>query len=147
MTTHARVFYYAQALGVSIDFSRYQAWIARNPTRNAPDVLPSEYLTRRQQASSHSSPPAANPLPWQQSAPKTDLYVDRKAAAAAAAAESTPQAGSNEPSYPMRFAEMIKLLQEGKEVPGIRQIPNTILRDPVSYHMHLSHCCISVCLL
>ncbi|KAJ3477411.1 hypothetical protein NLG97_g8848 [Lecanicillium saksenae] len=30
----------------------------------------------------------------------------------------------------MAFAEMIKLLQEGKEVPGIRQIPNTIIRDP-----------------
>lgn len=27
---------------------------------------------------------------------------------------------------------MIKLIQEGKPIPGIRQIPNTIERDPVS---------------
>lgn len=132
MATHARVFYYAQALGVSIDFSRYKDWLSRNPSRKAPDVLPSEYTARRQQAA--SSPPATDPLPWQQAAPKADLYVDKKAAAAEAASARS-QTGGNEPSYPMQFAEMIKLLQEGKEVPGIRQIPNTILRDPVSGHI------------
>ena len=41
------------------------------------------------------------------------------------------KSSGSEPSYPLAFAEMIKMLQEGKEIPGIRQIPNTVARDPV----------------
>ncbi|CAM1503924.1 Fc.00g015150.m01.CDS01 [Cosmosporella sp. VM-42] len=114
MAIHARVFYYAQRIGVTIDFARYQAWVAGHPDRKAPDVLPEEYIKAQQ--------PAAPVLDWQKAAPKADLYVDRKAAA---------QSGSGDgPDYPMGFAEMLKLLQEGKPVPGIRQIPNTVVRDP-----------------
>ncbi|KAG5747211.1 hypothetical protein H9Q72_007465 [Fusarium xylarioides] len=118
MAIHARIFYYAQRIGVSIDFSAYKAWLASNPDYQPPDVLPEEY---RQQDVANASPLPV--LDWQKAAPKTDLYVDRKAAAA--------QSGSqDQPSYPMAFAEMIKLIQEGKPVPGIRQIPNTVVRDP-----------------
>lgn len=116
MAIHARIFYYAQRIGVQVDFAKYTAWLSNNPNHKAPQVLPEEYLTAK-------SEPL---LPWQQAAPKTDLYVDRKAAAA----EDASRAGG-EPSYPMAFAEMLKLLQEGKPIPGIRQIPNTIARDPV----------------
>lgn len=125
IATHARIFYYAQKIGVTIDFSRYQAWLSQHPDHQLPEVLPNEYLAR-ETASPHPNSVSVTSLPWQQAAPKADLYVDKKVAAAAAA-----QGNGDEPSYPMRFAEMIKLLQEGKEVPGIRQIPNTTLRDPV----------------
>ncbi|KAF4984671.1 hypothetical protein FZEAL_187 [Fusarium zealandicum] len=118
MAIHARVFYYAQRIGVNIDFGAYKEWLANNPDHHPPDVLPDEY--RRRDEANASSPPA---LDWQQAAPKADLYVDRKATAAKSGAE-------DQPNYPMGFAEMIKLLQEGKPVPGIRQIPNTIVRDP-----------------
>ncbi|KPM34929.1 hypothetical protein AK830_g11637 [Neonectria ditissima] len=117
MAIHARVFYYAQRIGVSIDFARYENWLAEHPDRRAPDVLPEEYLVR----SNTSQEPAAPVLDWQQAAPKADLYVDRKAGA---------ESDDDQPNYPMGFAEMLKLLQEGKPVPGIRQIPNTIVRDP-----------------
>ncbi len=116
MAIHARVFYYSQRVGVSIDFAAYQAWLAQHPDHTPPSILPPEYL-----ASSNGAA-AAPVLDWQKAAPKAELYVDRTAAAAAA---------GDQPAYPMAFAEMIKLLQEGKEVPGIRQIPNTIIRDPV----------------
>lgn len=119
MAIHARIFYYAQRIGVSIEFSAYKAWLASNPDYQPPDVLPEEY---RQRDVANASPVPV--LDWQKAAPKTDLYVDRKTAAA--------QSGSqDQPSYPMGFAEMIKLIQEGKPVPGIRQIPNTVVRDPV----------------
>ncbi|KAF4436768.1 hypothetical protein FACUT_6179 [Fusarium acutatum] len=118
MAIHARIFYYAQRIGVSIDFSAYKAWLASNPDYQPPDVLPEEY---RQRDVANASPVPV--LDWQKAAPKTDLYIDRKTAAA----QSGPQ---DQPSYPMGFAEMIKLIQEGKPVPGIRQIPNTVVRDP-----------------
>ncbi|EWG43425.1 hypothetical protein FVEG_04901 [Fusarium verticillioides 7600] len=118
MAIHARIFYYAQRIGVNIDFGAYKAWLASNPDYQPPDVLPEEY---RQRDVADASPVPA--LEWQKAAPKTDLYIDRKAAAA--------QSGSqDQPSYPMGFAEMIQLIQEGKPVPGIRQIPNTVVRDP-----------------
>ena len=120
MAVHARIFYYAQRVGVHIDFSHYAAWLAQHPDHKPPQVLPHEYL---------SSPAAdlSEPLlPWQQAAPRADLFVDRKAAADAAAAS-----GDGQPSYPMGFAQMLALLQQGKEIPGIRQIPDTIARAPV----------------
>ncbi|KAK7417130.1 hypothetical protein QQX98_004733 [Neonectria punicea] len=120
MAIHARVFYYAQRIGVSIDFARYENWLAEHPDRRAPDVLPEEYLVRNNTTQEAPAPV----LDWQQAAPKADLYVDRKAAATAA------ESAGDQPNYPMGFAEMIQLLQEGKPVPGIRQIPNTIVRDP-----------------
>ncbi|KAM0427030.1 hypothetical protein ACHAPT_007928 [Fusarium lateritium] len=120
MAIHARIFYYSQRIGVTIDFTAYKAWLASNPDHGPPDVLPAEY--RRRDGASASPSPS---LDWQKAAPKADLYIDRKAAAAQAGSE-------DQPNYPMGFAEMIKLLKEGKPVPGIRQIPNTIVRDPVS---------------
>ncbi|KAF4344044.1 hypothetical protein FBEOM_2020 [Fusarium beomiforme] len=118
MAIHARIFYYAQRIGVNIEFSAYKEWLSSNPDHQAPDVLPEEYR-QRDEANASSAPV----LDWQKAAPKADLYVDRKAAAA--------QSGSkDQPSYPMGFAEMIKLIQEGKPVPGIRRIPNTVVRDP-----------------
>ncbi|KAL7963573.1 hypothetical protein V8C34DRAFT_265990 [Trichoderma compactum] len=116
IATHARIFYYAQRIGVQIDFSAYHAWLAQNPDRQPPHIIPQEY-----EQPSSSSPSSSSATPWQQAAPKADLYVDRSAQS---------HSGEGEPSYPLGFAEMIKLLQEGKPIPGIRQIPNTIERDP-----------------
>ncbi|KAK2605910.1 hypothetical protein QQS21_003636 [Conoideocrella luteorostrata] len=118
MAIHARIFYYAQRIGVQIDFAYYKNWLAKHTDHLPPQVLPEEYLSSKVEPL----------LPWQQAAPKADLYVDRKAAADAAAPSAT--SGDGQPSYPMGFAEMLKLLQEGKEIPGIRQIPNTVARDP-----------------
>lgn len=144
MAIHARIFYYAQRIGVQIDFARYTAWLARNSDHIPPQVLPDEYLASPPPSSSSSSSPSSKVtgaattateslLPWQEAAPKADLYVDRRAVAEAAAGE---------PSYPVGFAEMLQLLSEGKEIPGIRQIPNTVARDAVSTctNAHLVFC-------
>lgn len=122
MATHARIFYYTQKIGVTIDFSQYTAWLASHPDHQPPNVLPKEYT----QGPTPTQEPA---LDWQKAAPKADLWVDKKAA---------PSAEGDQPSYPIGFAEMIKLLQEGKPVPGVKSIPNTIVRDPVSHSMHTS---------
>ncbi|KFA66623.1 hypothetical protein S40285_03073 [Stachybotrys chlorohalonatus IBT 40285] len=125
MATHARIFYYAQRIGVTIDFARYQSWLEENHDHTIPDVLPDEYLLAAETRDKGKGPELSTPsLPWQDAAPKTALYVDRQAASASAAP------GGGEPNYPMAFAEMLKLLQEGKPIPGIRQIPNTVIRDP-----------------
>ncbi|KAI5466936.1 hypothetical protein BGZ63DRAFT_369939 [Mariannaea sp. PMI_226] len=120
IATHARVFYYNKQIGVSINFMRYQDWLAKRPDYHPPNVLPEEYYRQPETAAPSDG---AQLFEWQQAAPKTELYVDRNAADAQASADDGP-------NYPMGFAEMLKLIQEGKPVPGIRQIPNTIIRDP-----------------
>lgn len=118
MATHARIFYYAQRIGTTIDFSSYSAWLDRHPDHQPPDVLPEEHR-----------PASPTLLPWQQAAPKADLFVDKSSQKTQ---DSATAASEDEPAYPMAFAEMIRLLQEGKPIPGIREIPNTIAREPVS---------------
>ncbi|EHK48986.1 uncharacterized protein TrAtP1_000436 [Trichoderma atroviride] len=121
IATHARIFYYAQRIGVQIDFAAYQTWLSQHPEYPPPHIVPSEY--EQQQSSEPASASSASATAWQQAAPKADLYVDRSA-------QSQASGEGGEPSYPLAFAEMIKLIQEGKPIPGIRQIPNTIERDP-----------------
>lgn len=137
MAIHARIFYYAQRIGVTIDFARYQAWLAQHPHHTAPSILPEEWQRTSQpgdQGSDSSKKESDQPpvLDWQKAAPKADLYVDRRAQAQTQQAQAQAQASTgDEPNYPMGFAEMLKLIQAGKPIPGIRQIPNTIVRDPV----------------
>lgn len=134
MATHARIFYYSQRIGTAIDFAAYQSWLDRNPQHQPPDILPDSHARASPQNSSLPSSASSSALPWQSAATKVDLFIDKsKQSADAAAATARPSdVGAGEPSYPMGFAEMIRLLQEGKEIPGIRQIPNTIAREPVS---------------
>ncbi|KAK1481305.1 hypothetical protein CCUS01_04417 [Colletotrichum cuscutae] len=170
LAIHARIFYYAQRIGVTIDFAKYKDWLAKHPDHTPPDVLPEEYKTSStastQGASSSTAPAAsgatepstddvptlpskldtlntnettlADPTPdssatpadeatpsWQAAAPKADLYVERKAQPQ----EGAPGQGGDEPAYPMGFAQMLEMIQKGIPIPGIRQIPDTVVRD------------------
>ncbi|OLN91960.1 hypothetical protein CCHL11_01502 [Colletotrichum chlorophyti] len=163
LVTHARVFYYAQRIGVTIDFAKYKDWLARNPDHAPPDILPEEYksqstheagtTTNTTTTTSTSDVPnltsklndlntggkepepkdiaeatpteAIEPaLSWQTAAPKADLFVERKPPSQV----DNPDQGS-EPAYPVGFAEMLQMIQKGIPIPGIRQIPDTVVRD------------------
>ncbi|EFQ30025.1 uncharacterized protein GLRG_05169 [Colletotrichum graminicola M1.001] len=152
LAIHARIFYYAQRIGVAIDFARYQDWIARHPAHTPPDILPEEYKARdtRDAASADDIPGLTSKLgdlstgkgkekaadadvvaasestpSWQAAAPKADLYVERKPPSQADA----PSPGGDEPAYPIGFAQMLEMIQKGIPIPGIRQIPDTVVRD------------------
>ncbi|KAJ0167297.1 hypothetical protein CTA2_3362, partial [Colletotrichum tanaceti] len=161
LAIHARVFYYAQRIGVTIDFARYKDWLARRPGYTPPDILPEAYKSASAQdatavsataGSSGADPvnevpdltsklnnlstgkdkdePAAagatEPAPsWQAAAPKADLYVERNLASQA----DGPGQGGDEPAYPIGFAQMLEMIQKGIPIPGIKQIPDTVVRD------------------
>ena len=118
MAIRARIFYYSQRIGVEIDFDTYKSWLAAHPEHEPPDILPEPY--RRE--ASH----AAEALPWQRSAPKMQLYVDKKKEAAVVPAQG---AGKDAP-YPSSFGHIVELISKGTPVPGVRDIPNTVVRDP-----------------
>ncbi|OBR06038.1 hypothetical protein CH63R_10158 [Colletotrichum higginsianum IMI 349063] len=162
LAIHARVFYYAQRIGVTIDFARYKDWLARRPDYTPPDILPEEYKstsardaatvsatagssgadpanevpdltsklnnlsTGKDKDEPAADPAAPEPAPsWQSAAPKADLYVERNPASQA----DGPGQGGDEPAYPIGFAQMLEMIQKGIPIPGIRQIPDTVVRD------------------
>ncbi|KAI1341893.1 hypothetical protein F5Y15DRAFT_350825 [Xylariaceae sp. FL0016] len=57
---------------------------------------------------------------WQSAAPTAELYIDKRGST------SDPD---KEP-YPKKFEEIVEFLQTGKEIPGIRKIPDTVVEDP-----------------
>ncbi|KAK7752258.1 hypothetical protein SLS62_005792 [Diatrype stigma] len=63
---------------------------------------------------------AASVPTWQAAAPRADLYVPKNA---------SPGDPDKEP-YPRKFEEIIEFLKTGKEIPGIRKIPDTVVEDP-----------------
>ncbi|RDA93849.1 hypothetical protein CP533_6375 [Ophiocordyceps camponoti-saundersi (nom. inval.)] len=113
IATHARIFYYAQRIGVQIDYSQYKTWLSQKPDHQPPNVIPDD------------DTPTVSALPWQQAAPKAELYLQRP---------GPSQGSAEEPRYPLGFAEVLKLIREGKPIHNLRQIPNTIVRDPVRAH-------------
>ncbi|KAF6827977.1 hypothetical protein CPLU01_08797 [Colletotrichum plurivorum] len=145
LATHARIFYYASRIGVTIDFNEYKDWLARHPDHAPPDILPEEYKTQTAggaaapsssddselasklndlKTDSDTKPdPATEQRPsWQAAAPTAELYVERKPPSQADGSEG-------EPAYPVGFAEMLQMIQKGIPIPGIRQIPDTVVRD------------------
>ncbi|KAK2032300.1 hypothetical protein LX32DRAFT_636443 [Colletotrichum zoysiae] len=163
LAIHARIFYYAQRIGVAIDFARYKDWLARHPDHAPPDILPEEYKARDTRdaaaaasaddvpgltsklgglstgkgkekatdAGADAAAAASESTPsWQAAAPKADLYVERKPSSQADA----PDPGGDEPTYPIGFAQMLEMIQQGIPIPGIRQIPDTVVRDAVGSH-------------
>ncbi|KAI1213716.1 uncharacterized protein F4807DRAFT_408813 [Annulohypoxylon truncatum] len=65
--------------------------------------------------------PADVPVPsWQSAAPTAELYIKK---------DSSSTDPGKEP-YPKKFEEIVAFLQSGKPIPGIRQIPDTVIEDP-----------------
>jgi hypothetical protein len=89
-----------------------------------------------------SAPPAADQgqedddvagaLDWQKAAPKASLYVDRKRVPQldGPSSEDSGNSAVSEP-YPIGFAQMLDMIQRGVPIPGIKEIPDTVVRDPV----------------
>ncbi|KAI1454108.1 hypothetical protein F4805DRAFT_461041 [Annulohypoxylon moriforme] len=57
---------------------------------------------------------------WQSAAPTAELYIKK---------DATSTDPGKEP-YPKKFEEIVAFLQSGKPIPGIRQIPDTVIEDP-----------------
>ncbi|KAI1813809.1 hypothetical protein GGS20DRAFT_551584 [Poronia punctata] len=59
---------------------------------------------------------------WQRQAPKAELYVARNVGVPSGDKDALP--------YPKKFEEIVKFLQTGQKIPGIREIPDTVIDDP-----------------
>ncbi|CAK7217128.1 hypothetical protein SBRCBS47491_003064 [Sporothrix bragantina] len=64
---------------------------------------------------------------WQRSAPRNELKVDRSLARGGSA--GVGGAGAAEAPYSDKFAKVVEAIQSGKELEGIKQIPDTVVRQ------------------
>ncbi|KAJ4289795.1 hypothetical protein N0V90_011126 [Kalmusia sp. IMI 367209] len=103
LTLRARCFYYARKYNMNVDFDAYKAY--RN-ARGRPPLVPNGVQTP---TSSSSTENAGGVLPG---------------------ASTNP----NEPTapYPTTFAHIVELVSTGQPIPGIKEIPDTILTGQAS---------------
>lgn len=113
-----------------LDFEAYKSWLR---SRGHPSKLPSDHdhLPSIDATIEDSVPPnlpKMSPLPQHPQpeaqtselpAPPTHVPVEEPSSAAATATPAGP--------YPTSFAQIVELIESGKPIPGIEDIPDTVL--------------------
>ena len=90
-----------ESLSPPLDFAAYRAWLASNAVAGQS----SENTSQTQQNSSTSEPSPPDFISLSSPAP----------------------IHAQEPTYPSSFAHIVELITTGQSVPGIQQIPDTVL--------------------
>jgi hypothetical protein len=98
LTLRARCFYYARKCNVNIDFDGYKAFRDSRPTEPV-------------------QPPNGSKTPVASQCDETP----------AAAPALTSSQSEQEAPYPTSFAHIVELISTGQPIPGIKEIPNTVL--------------------
>ncbi|KAK4120826.1 hypothetical protein N657DRAFT_648620 [Parathielavia appendiculata] len=133
-TLQARIWWYKSRFNTDIDRAAYEAYSASHPL-SSPDGSILAKLEEIQQrmggaggaggtgGPSSASSQSQNIPAWQLNAPKVDL--SKKADDGASHANT----GDGAP-YPENFQALIEAVTTGKPIPGIKEIPNTVVRPP-----------------
>lgn len=137
ISRQARIWWYKSRLDISIDRTAYENYISSSPSAasSCPDPA---LLTQVEEIQQRMAAVAATPnLPaWQLQAPKVDPGkkaddgTSNHAAGGSGAGEDAP--------YPAHFQAIIEAVTMGKPVPGVREIPNTVVRQPVCPFAHFT---------
>lgn len=126
----ARIWWFEGRLGEQVDPAAYAAYLAANPSAPRPDppvLARIEDIQRRLGVAGAAGDGSGVPS-WQAHAPTADLAVKALDGAARGAAGE----GDQDAPYPEHFKAVIEAVTLGKPVPGVREIPSTVIRQPVS---------------
>ncbi|KAI1312705.1 hypothetical protein F5Y03DRAFT_196251 [Xylaria venustula] len=148
----ARVDRFAERIKIQIDKDAYKQWLSESgslqPRLFSDQTLEQEVEGKvppeqRRLAILHAElgyppyqPTSKQPSPelidssvpsWQRQAPKAELFVPKNAGPSNSGGEALP--------YPKKFEEIVKFLETGQMIPGVREIPDTVIEDPsISTH-------------
>jgi len=113
LTLRAKCYYYARKAGVPVDFEGYRLWTEQHAhTHRLPESTESGERVINGADNKESVFHPAN----QQSNPELQSNFS-----------SAGDGGLGEAAKPASFAEICDLIAEGKPIPGIKDIPDTIL--------------------
>ncbi|EKD16316.1 uncharacterized protein L3040_009451 [Drepanopeziza brunnea f. sp. 'multigermtubi'] len=131
LTLRAQCFYLSRQKGISIDFDAYKAYLARKEpsTSNQTTTLTSSTST------APSAPPPANdtttptgasndPKMAVSSTPTDPSSMNNSATGFVPAGTGPPNPGA---PYPASFAEIVAMIQAGKEIPGYIEVSERVI--------------------
>ena len=128
ISLQARTWWFGTKQGVAISPESYQSYLASHPDTPTPEPA---ILARIEDVQRRMG--VTGPVPsWQAHAPKADLRVKAADGAAKEGAGAEGGGGGDDAPYPEHFKAVIEAVTMGKPVPGIKEIPNTVVRLPVS---------------
>ena len=141
ISLQARVWWYKSRLSIDIDRSAYENYLLSSSTSSTPshsqipnspiDAQLVDKLAEIQQLMGTTPASASDDdLPaWQVQAPKVDLLKK----ADDGDANGAERGADGETPYPERFNALVELVTSGTPIPGIKHIPDTVVRQPVSF--------------
>jgi hypothetical protein len=118
LTLRARCFYYSRKNSQPIDFDAYKSWRASQADLPSLDTHP-----RLKQASQPSQPPPHKLFP------ASSTYEIPPAEVTTPEATEAGPDGEPEAPYPQTFSQIVALITSGAPIPGIKEIPSTVLAD------------------
>ncbi|KAI0467833.1 hypothetical protein F4859DRAFT_226476 [Xylaria cf. heliscus] len=142
MALQMRIDRFAERIKIQIDKDAYKQWLSKTgniqprlfsdqnlaqevegnvpPEQRRLAILNAEFGYPTDQS---AQAPVDSSIPsWQRAAPKAELFVPRNAGPSNSDGTAVP--------YPKKFEEIVKFLETGETIPGIRQIPDTVIDDP-----------------
>jgi hypothetical protein len=123
LTLRAQCYYLSRKKKVPIDFNEYKAYLATKPSKM--DTQPSTESTAVEQPVRSKAP---EPEPTSNSTTITNTEATTQPASTLhlhhEADLPNPEKGA---PYPPTFAEIVELITSGKPIPGIKDIPPTLL--------------------
>ncbi|KAE9963946.1 hypothetical protein BLS_003102 [Venturia inaequalis] len=115
LTLRARCFYYQRKFNKTVDFDAYKSHLRAQQQSQVASAPASDLTPSRPAATASRS----NPFPEPTSLP---------AWTALAATDPPPVTASQVPEGPkLNYQEIVDLIQSGKPIPGIKDIPDTVL--------------------
>lgn len=133
VTLQARIWWYKSKFNVEIDRAAYESYTSSS-TSQPPSSIDSALLDKiddiqRRMGTTTTTGPVTGNLPaWMVEAPRK---VDLSAKADDGGATAAPREGGGAAPYPAHFQAIIEAVTTGKTVPGVRDIPNTVVRQEV----------------
>lgn len=112
LTLRAKCYYYARKSGTPVDFDGYKQWV--ESLRNG--ITPSNGI---------SAGPTVNALEHSTAQPEQSTSTG-------AGEDVGGMSGMGNAPYSASFAEICEMIAEGKPIPGIKDIPDTVLEGQAS---------------
>ncbi|KAB2573024.1 MYB DNA-binding domain protein [Lasiodiplodia theobromae] len=126
LSLRARCFYYSRKFNTSVDFDAYKAYRASAPSPSAvPTTAPNGLAPAADLPATPSpgqTPPLGSTATFPSAAPTTSTPASAPPPAASAEGEQQGEA-----PYPTSFAHIVELITSGQPIPGIKEIPDTVL--------------------
>ncbi|KAF2006240.1 hypothetical protein P154DRAFT_481976 [Amniculicola lignicola CBS 123094] len=114
LTLRARCFYYSRKYSTPIDFDAYKAYRT-------------SLLHPQSQSQSQSQPASHLPIQAPLSIPVSDPPSAPSEHASGILPSAPPNANEPPAPYPTTFAQIVELVTTGQPIPGIKEIPDTVL--------------------